>query len=276
MRRRRRKNSIIQWVAAALVLAAAVWLLIANVVFVVREVDVEGEGEVPEADVRRLSGIHLGTRMLDLNVARVRESVESDGRLAFVALDRQFPSRVLLTVRPRTWDALILQGGKILVLDSDAYVVQVADQLPATHVPYVSGIKAMYYSPGRQLDTSDGRCPAMSAVLKALKEQGATSYVSELSVSNTDDLRIYTSSGMTVLLGNAENMEAKVAWMTAALTDLQARGQTRGTLDVSSATKADFMPEATQAPEASEGAAAVETQPQSEPTSAPQGAAADF
>ena len=245
MRKKRKKGSVWPLIALIAVLCAVLWLLLSNVVFVVREVQVVGAGDVPEADVRHLSGIRLGTRMSALDEARIRLDVESDGRVAFVSLARRYPSRVELNVRPRTMDALILLGGKILVLDSDAYVVQLAEQLPAGHVPYVSGIKATHYALGRQLDLADGRCLAMKAVLEALKAQGKTAYVSELNVSNTEDLRVITRTGIEVLLGNSQDMARKITWMAGALADLENRGQTSGTLDVSSATKADFRPAAT-------------------------------
>ena len=244
MKKKRRRRSVAPWLVAIAVLAVALWILLANVVFVVRDVTVVGAGEIPEADVRRLSGIHLGTRINAVDEQRVRLDVESDGRLAFVSLEARLPSRVVLTVRPRTLDAIILQAGKILVLDSDGYVVQVAERLPDGNVPYVTGIKAAYYTLGRQLDTADGRIGAMKAVVEALKAQRATAYVSELSVANTEDLRIITRTGMTVLLGNSDDMDAKIAWMAAALSDLEARGETQGQLDVSSATKADYTPPA--------------------------------
>lgn len=259
MRRKKRRNPVAPWLAAIAVLGLALWLLLSNAVFVVRDVTIEGAGEVPESDVRHLCGIQLGTRMRAVDEAKVRSGVESDGRVAFVSLEKRYPSRVVLTVRPRTIDALILQGGKILALDAQAYVVQVAERLPDRHVPYVSGIKASYYALGRQLDLADGRCPAMTAVLEALKAQNATAYVSELSVAKTDDLRIITRTGMTVLLGDAENMEAKIAWMAGALADLEARGETEGELDVSSGTKADYRPGESPAVEA----------PSVQPTQAP-------
>ena len=167
----------------------------------------------------------------------------------------------MLTVRPRTRDALILLAGKILVLDSDAYVVEITDRVPGDSMPYVTGLKASYYALGRQLDTADGRCGCMKAVLEALKANGATRYVSELNVAATADLRIITRTGMTVLLGNSDNMNAKIAWMAGALADLEARGQTTGRLDVSSGTKADYTP----APTPQEEAEAAEDTAEAEP-----------
>lgn len=248
MRRKKRRSPVGYWLVAAAALALALWLLLANAVFVVRDVQIEGAGEVPEADVRHLSGIRLGSRMSALDVESVREHVESDGRVAFVSLQKRYPSRVVLTVRPREIEALILLGGKILALDAQGYVIQVAEQLPEKRVPYVSGIKATRYALGRQLDQADGRIPAMTAVLEALKANGATGYVSELSVADVEDLHIITRTGMTVYLGSAEGIDAKIAWMAGALQDLEARGETYGELDVSSGTKADYRP--TPTPEA--------------------------
>ena len=242
-KRKSARRSVAAWAAAIGVLALALWLLLTNAVFVVRDVQIVGAGEIPEADVRHLSGIRLGSRISAVDAERVRLDVESDGRVAFVSLSRRLPNRVVLTVRPRTKDAVILLGGKIVVLDAQGYVVSAGgDRLPDGNAVYVTGLRASYYTLGRQLDTADGRVGCMQTVLEALKAQGATAYVSELNVTNPSDLRIITRTGITVLLGDATEMAAKVTWMAGALADLEARGETTGTLDVSSATKADYAP----------------------------------
>ncbi len=242
--RRRKKSPVLPLIAVAVLLAGALWLLLANAVFVVRDIQIVGAGSVPEADVRHLSGIRLGTRLRSVDAERVRLDVESDGRVAFVGLEKHFPNRVVLTVRPRSLDALVLiaGAGKVLVLDSDAYVAQITDRLPDAVIPYVTGLRTQSYMLGRQLETADGRCASMKAVVEALKANEATAYASEVNVADSADLRIITRKGTTVLLGNAEDMERKIAWMAGALADLEARGENGGTLDVSSGTKADYRP----------------------------------
>jgi len=271
--RKRKKQPVIPLIAAIAVLGIALWLLLVNVVFVVRQVQVEGAGEIPTADVVRLSDIRLGGPMSRVDPEQVRLAVESDGRLAFVGLERRYPSQILLSVRLRSHDAVILQGGKALVLDSEGYVAQVLDRLPED-LPYVSGLRASYYLPGRRLDTADGRLAAMGAVLEALKARGAARYVSEISVEDTEDLRIITRTGMTVLLGNSDNMPDKIAWMAGALADLEARGEIGGTLDVFSGTKADYIPAPTPEPDPKrygyDQSAGTTPTPETEPTPAPE------
>ena len=165
MRRRKRKSPVLPLIAVAVVLAGALWLLLANAVFVVRDIQVVGAGPVPEGDVRRLSGIRMGTRLASVNAGQVHLDVESDGRVAFVGLEKRLPNRVVLTVRPRSLDALVLLAGagRVLVLDSDGYVAQVTERLPDAVIPYVTGLRTQSYMLGRQLDTADGCCARFTA-----------------------------------------------------------------------------------------------------------------
>ena len=239
--RRKKKRRVLPLAMLAGVLALAVWLILVTRVFIIREVVVEGAGGVAQTDVMRMSGIRLGTRMGRLDEREVRSGVEGDGRLAFVSLEERYPSTVVLTVRERTRDAMISQGGKVLVLDSDAYVVSVGDQLPEKSLPYVTGLRPSSYAIGRQLDTSDGRCAAMKAVLEGLRAHNAWAYVSEISVADLNNLTITSRTGMAVLLGDSSNMNNKILWMAGALSDLEKRGEVTGQLDVSSGDKADYM-----------------------------------
>lgn len=242
MRKKRRRRAIGPWAASVLLLAAALALLLVKVVFVVRDVQVVGNGSLAAEDVLRISGIRLGSRLGAVDEEHVRECVESDGRLAFISLERRLPNHVILTVRQRSRDALVLQGGKVLVLDSDGYVVEVTDRLPESGIPYVTGLKPATYQQGSQLDTTDGRVACLKAILEAAKARGAFTYIAEIDVSNMKNLRAITRTGLTVILGDSGNMDNKMIWMAGAVADLEARGETTGRLDVASGSKADYLP----------------------------------
>ena len=59
-------------------------------------------------------------------------------------------------------------------------------------------------------------------------------------MSDVENLRIITRTGIRVELGDAENMGNKIAWMKGAVADLERRGESGGTLDVRSGSKADY------------------------------------
>ena len=242
MRKRKGRRPLSPWVASILLLAAALALLLVKVVFVVRDVQVVGNGSLSAEDVLRASGIRMGSRLGAVDEDHVRECVEEDGRMAFVSLERRLPNRLILTVRQRSRDALILQGGKVLVVDSDGYVIEVADRLPEGNIPYVTGMRPATYQQGSQLDATDGRLACMKAVVEAARARGATPYIAEIDVSSVKNLRVITRTGLTVVLGDSGNMENKMIWMVGAVADLEARGETTGRLDVASGSKADYLP----------------------------------
>lgn len=246
--RRGRRLRGLKWLPVAAVVALAVWLVLTNLVFQVRDVRVAGARSVAEQDVVRLSGIRLGSRMNALDEESIRLAVESTGTLALVDVRLRYPSTVILTVRERTHDAVILQAGKILVLDSDGYVVSAGDAMPAESVPYVTGLRPSTYRLGQRLNATDAALDAMKTVLEELKAQNATGYVSELNVEELKDIRILTRKGTNVLLGDTQNMTAKIAFMAQALADLERRGESLGRLDVSSGRRGDFLPGVTPKP----------------------------
>ena len=243
-RKRRSWKGLLVLPVAALV----VWFLLTHYVFLIRDVEVVGADDLPAADVVRLSGIPLGGRLSAVDPEALRARVESDGRLAFVSAEKKYPTTVVLTVRRRSRDAITMVAGKLLVLDSDGYVVSVGDAAPEDGMPYVMGLKASTYRLGRQLDAPESRLNAMKTVLEALKAQSAVGYVSEVNLEYLSDIELIARKGIVVSLGDADNMTNKIIWMVGALRDLEARGETLGKLDVSSGSKADFLSGATPTP----------------------------
>ena len=230
------------WLLATPILLLIIWVVLSNHVFVVRNVEVVGAESMETDAVIRASGIRLGAKLKSLDDVAIKSSVESTGLLAFVEAQRRYPFTVRLILRERSHDAVTLQAGKLLVLDSDGFVVSAGESMPEQSLPLVTGLRATTYRLGKQLDASPSRLDAMKAVLEALHEKNATGYVSELDLDYPSDIRIVTRTGMTVLLGDQKDMEKKIIWMTGTLQDLERRGETLGRLDVSSGTKADYLP----------------------------------
>ena len=187
-RRPVRRRRDLKWLLAIPVAALVVWFVLTHYVFLIRNVEVVGAGDMPIQDVVRLSGIPLGGRLDDVSGQALRANVESNGRLAFVSVEKKLPNTLVLTVRQRSRDAITTLAGKLLVLDSDGYVVSAGDAAPTDSLPYVLGLKASTYRVGRQVDAPDSRLNAMKAVLEALKAQNAAGYVSEINLTHLSEI----------------------------------------------------------------------------------------
>lgn len=235
---RRRKNWIIPVVLLALVV---ICVLLMRFVFVVRSVEIAGNaGGMSDEGVMRAARIGFGSSILKVNANEIEDYINATGTLKFEGMEIRYPDTVCIQVSARSREAMMLQMGKIRILDADACVVESLDEVPDMDLIYVSGIRTLQSEQGKQIRADDGQVEAYCAVIGALNHHGADIYVSELQLGSIQDIRIITRTGITVQLGSADKMQDKIAWMKSAVADLEQRGEGGGTLDVSSGTKADY------------------------------------
>lgn len=233
--------------AIALILALLVLLAIAAgllwlKLFVVRNVVIEGATDISQEEIIRATKIVFGGSIAKVDAEKLRANLESTGVYALDDVTVRYPNTVVLSVRQRTRDATVLNGGQYLVMDSDGYVIETSATLPEDGGVYVYGLGATAYRVGGRITAPEDRLLAMKRALDALREQNAMEYISDLDLSDTAQLWMTTRTGLRVNLGGTENMYDKILWMRAAVSDLEARGEIRGTLDVSSGERADYMP----------------------------------
>ncbi len=239
-KRRRRKNFLPAVILVA-ILAIAVYLLLDNYVFVVRDIEVIGAQTMGAEDVIRLAQLPIGKPLRQVREEKVRRALESTGKLALESIQTKPPNRVLLTVRERRQAALVQNAGQVLALDSDGVVIAQYQSVPEESSVYVTGLNVRHFALGSQIGGDSQAVEDMVAVLRALQAVDAEALVSELNVADSQQLYFYSRTGIQVMLGSNDNMERKLQWMKSALLDLEGRGETRGRLDVSSGNKADFL-----------------------------------
>lgn len=242
MRRRKRAGGR-GWIiaVAAIAVLAITALILFKTVYVVRRVEYAGQFSVNQDDVTRASGIRFGESIFRVDTESIRRSVNALGEVALESVQKRYPNTLVLQVRSRSAAGMFLYSGGIVVMDETGCVIRREAEVPNTDLLYVSGMHAMQCHVGSPIDAQAGQREAYAAVAQALIKNGAEMYASELNLDDVNDLFLLTRAGVTVRLGDASNMNNKIAWMKSALMDLESRGQYGGTLDVQSGTKADYM-----------------------------------
>ena len=242
MRRKRRplgQGGMIAILTMAALIAAA--LILFKSVYVVRHVEYTGQFDVHQDEITRAAGIRFGQSIFSVDEAAIRRGVNAMGEVELEDFRKRYPNTLVLQVRGRTSAGMFLFSGEIVEIDEDGYVVRRETEAPNTDLLYISGLRAMQCRVGSLIDTQNGQREAYAAVAQALRRNSASAYVSELNLSDVNDLFLLTRLGVTVRLGDASNMNNKIAWMKSALMDMESRGEHGGTLDVHSGTKADYI-----------------------------------
>jgi len=107
--------------------------------FVVKYVDVVGEGRVQEDKIRQMLGVRPGDYLFDMNVENAQERIQSLSWVNTVVVRRLWPDRIVVHINERRPYALWQNNQKIHVVDNTGAVISPADAREFAHLPFVVG-----------------------------------------------------------------------------------------------------------------------------------------
>ena len=234
---------------------AAVLLFLRFGVFSVRAITVIGNRDISTEEIIRISGIHWGDSMIRLNEKQVRERIESDYRLQFGYLKKNLPNQVTLNIREREECCWFTYGGILYQMDKNRMVLseteslfeegqdaqgQQVQQETADFRRIRSGLvqlKGLNIRSGcrvgqRLMLAQPAQQTAISNLFLEMKVLGCAEIIQEADVSNPSGILLVTRDGFTVVLGNQENLHAKLRSMLLVRAELIRMGYSSGTITV--------------------------------------------
>ena len=193
--------------AAAGIVAAAVWVLFGSPLLVVRSVSVSGTHLVSRSEVVAASGVQLGTPLIRVNAARAAARIAAIPQVRSAQVTRSWPNRLVIVVRERTPElALPAYGGGYDLADADGVVLQRVARRPADLPLYPT------VAPEGALRGN----PDLAAAAAVLGELPATLRHSVTSVSapEADQVTLHLAGGITVLWGDTGRPGVKARELT--------------------------------------------------------------
>ena len=146
-------------------------LIYQNKAFAIEEIDVQTDGIISTAQLRRWTGVRAGQNLLALDLARVRRDLELVSLIQSVSVERVLPHTLRIRVIERLPIAQIklLKPGPaggievgIFLLDADGYVIVPLDPRQRTtpltqsadDLPVICGLKGPEIQAGHKIESS--------------------------------------------------------------------------------------------------------------------------
>jgi len=107
--------------------------------FVVKYVDVVGEGRVREDKVREMLGVQPGDYLFDMDIVNAQARIQSLGWVDTAVVRRLWPNRIVVHINERRPYALWQNNQQIRVIDKTGVVILAADVQDFTNLPYFVG-----------------------------------------------------------------------------------------------------------------------------------------
>lgn len=202
----------------AFVLLLAAFVLLGSPLFEVREIVVTGNRQLPAAKIVELSGIVPGTNIFKQNLKEAQGRICTLPLVKEVVICRDFPSRIVINVRERQPLALLPTPGGFVQVDREGVCLQeggVNDSFPV-----ITGFPVSPLAPGEVV--RDERLRATLQVVDRFPET-LLKELSEVHINGQGQLVLYTLEGVECRLGNASNLEQKLALLQQILRQVRDR-----------------------------------------------------
>lgn len=198
----------------------------------VQTVAITGNKRLGVEEIIKIAGIPLGDNIFKINLGDVRRNLESNPYIEVLSVSRILPDTIDIQIHERIAFAVISVSEGQVVIDEAANVLEIL--LPSASVESmirVRGMQLIGYKAGETVSTEDDfQATTLIALMNALSKAGMQDAFVEMDVGNPLDLRLLTADGITVRLGQSEQLDEKLAWVRSVLPELAEMGKTGGTL----------------------------------------------
>lgn len=205
----------------ALLVLLALFLLMNSAWFRVDSITVLGNQHLTKEKVILASGLSAGDNLLTETPSIVRTRLMQNPWIKQVKVDHRFPGGVRITVTERKPETMIKYYGSFLVLDGEFRVLELVEDVNVRKLSVVTGVEVPRALLGEQL--SDPRLDGAIKCLRALQEPWRTE-IAEVNIGEAGDLILYSRDAVTIFVGQAVNLEVKMAELAAVWNDIRQKG----------------------------------------------------
>lgn len=219
-----------QYVVIPFVIGVLVVVLIAlyNMpMFRVSGVQVRGTSAVPAAQVLKAANLE-GRHIFEVSDRMVADSLVSIPRIKRVAVDREPPNTIVLTIEERKPWAIWQAGTSKYIIDDEGVVLDVSTAVSTTLPVLVYGGGGAI-KPGARVQPEPVRLALQ--LDKALPERLKVR-AKRFEYSENGGLLVITDAGWQARFGTADDLEYKLAALQAIVEDARARKQTFSAVDL--------------------------------------------
>ena len=221
-----------------------VGVILYSTIFRLNRVQVLGSSHRTPQEVVTLAGISQGDNILLLDEKTIRDKINADRYLIFADMQRDYPDGLIIQVQERVPRVNIQSMGVQYTLDVEGMVLEQTQMLQLQEgMIAVTGFDITSILTGRYIICRrEDQLTTYKKVLAELVLQETISQISELNLSNVDNLYLVSIDGFTVRLGDDANIQAKIGAMRAVFDYLRTANLSKGSIDVSAPVNPTYIP----------------------------------
>lgn len=178
-----------------------------HALFTVKEIKVSGSAYLERNEILEISGIEKGSSIFLLQRKKAVQRLLTEPAVLSADISKSYPSTVVITLNGRTPSAYILSEGDCWIVDEKGIIYGQSSGIQES-LPIVTGVDPEQLVLGLPLQD-----PVLAKALEAFVVALAAVpdlEAAELNLTNSQEMVLYTASGLKVLLGDSGKMKQKL------------------------------------------------------------------
>ena len=203
--------------------------------FAVRNIEVLDVTTLSPWEVERIAGISRGMSLLKIDLGQIKSRLEADKRVLSAKVHRRFPGTLVIQISENTGVVAVPYFSNWLEVDLEGRVLAVTTQFATLNLPVVTGLQQSIVTVGERLTDQLGWAAAADCISKL--QPALLSEISEINVSNPNNLILYSRDPLRIVVGDRDKLEEKFAALASMLDKIRVEKKSSfklGQLDVSS------------------------------------------
>lgn len=238
------KTKLHMFLILLLLLALTGMVYIGTDSFQVKEITVIGNEKIDKADIVKKSGISHEENILKLDKKLIKDRIQGDPYLEVVSIKTSYPHEVIIEVKEKQAAAIIPYLNSYFTIDKECYILEIAKDIGDIQHPLVQDVPVKSFVVGKKLVAEEQyKLNALMKILESLYSLELDSEISEIIMTDPDDIYLILTDGIQVRLGQALDTEQKLSWLESAEIKDVCRGLVGGILDITAPSRPVFYPE---------------------------------
>lgn len=190
-----------------------------------------GETSLDKERLVAMSKVDYDRNIYRIDIRRAEKNIKEDPIIKKIEITRRFPTTLVFSVLERLPVGAVSFDGGFAIIDEEGYVIKIVQNVTEVKKPIIVGVKAKIVKLGEQIVEN----PQFSLVLNLIEEaQNAKlmDNISDVNMSETDDVKMTTVNGIQVWLGSGSNLNYKMLMLHQILLDLHSKEIYHGIIDM--------------------------------------------
>lgn len=219
LKRKRKKTRKKILLGLMLLLMICIGLLFTPV-FNLKEIEINGNTKVPSEEIVKSGGFVLGENIFKFKLNVAGENIGSIPYVNSVILQRRLPGKIEITVTECIPVAYIQSADGMVVVDKDGKVLEKKTDKIDYKLPILFDFKYEKYTIGKKINENNNE--NLQKTLEITKNLYNNNLIDKvLSITTTKgELYLNFRNGLKVIVGNEENINAKLTMLKEVLNQL--------------------------------------------------------